>query len=144
MEGPVSREEMGVMAKKKTPAIPSAERAVYERMRDWAERLNAFMRMYDDRGFLPRSQLEKARALYREIKEDLRAEHQQAGTRRGTAALAKNAEYRWYERTVHQAYAGLAPINYAPEKWFSGLFSARSDFTHTMSQMRSVYDIPED
>ena len=47
--------------------------------------------------------------------------------------------------TVHSAVTDLrAPINVSAEKWFSGVYAARGDFTHTLSQMESVYDIPKE
>ncbi len=131
------------MGKKKS-AMSDDERAVFERMKGWAEELDALLQLYTDQVQIPHRKLPEARAIYREIKEGLRADYKWGDTIRGEAALTP-AERRWYQRTVHQASVALrAPVNSSPEKWFDGLYSAYGDFTHMLSQMESVYDVPKD
>ena len=49
------------------------------------------------------------------------------------------AEKRWYQSTIHEAYCHLeARTNSAPEKWFSSLYDARFDFSHIISQLKAV------
>jgi hypothetical protein len=133
----------GVMAKRK-PAMSRDERAVYERLSEWAKQVDALTRLYTDQGQIPRNRLEEARTNYRDIKEGLRVEYKRGDTQRGAAAQTP-AERRWYQSTIHEAYAGLrAPVTSSPEKWFDGLYSAYSDLRHTLSEMKRVYDIAED
>jgi hypothetical protein len=124
--------------------LPDDERRVFERMKDWADELNSLMGMYTDNGQMPRERSEAARTAYRNVKDGLRAEYKRHSANDGRTALTP-AERRWYERTVHQAMTQLrAPISAAPEKWFSGVYSAHSDFKMEMHRMNEVYDIPQE
>jgi hypothetical protein len=132
-----------MMAKGK-PAMSKDERAVYERLTGWSDRIRALMGLYASNGRLPPNKRDEAREMYREIKDGLHAEYKRGATQRGAAAQTEAAR-SWYQHTVHGAWTQLqAPVNSAPDKWFSELYAADIDFTHTLSQMRSVYDIPEE
>lgn len=132
------------MAKRKLqPSMTDDERRVFERLQDWADRILELLKLYTDAGHIPHARLSEARALYRVIKDDLRAEYKRGASRRGANELT-GAERRWYQRTVHQAATSVrAPINSSSEKWHAGLSSALSDFSLTISKMESAYGLKD-
>ena len=114
------------------------ERDVLERLEAWAAKMRELMDFIGDRPRLPRTDEERAREMYRAIKDPLCAEYRKGDTGRGGAAQTE-AERRWYQRTIHQACVHLyAPINTTPgPKWFSSLYEARADLTHTIFEMKA-------
>ena len=120
------------------------ERRIYARLTEWAARLGALIHLYtSDRGLIPPEQHDEARALYREVKNALRAEHKRFRSRRGEASQT-DAEQRWLQGTVHEAYLHLdSSARSSAETWFDGVVAARADVALGLSEMRDVYDIPE-
>ena len=117
------------------------ERECLDRLSQWKNRIDALMAMYDrDRAFIPAVDIASARALYVSLKADLRAEHQRLSNSRRRPR--NPAEDRWYTSTIHAALNALsAPTNSRPEKWFSGLYDASTDFSHMLGQMRDHFGV---
>jgi hypothetical protein len=119
------------------------ERRIYDRLTGWMTRLDALVQLYtSDQGLMPREQRDEGRALYREVKNALRAEHKRFRSRRGEAAQT-TAEQRWLQGAVHEAYLHMdASVRASAEAWFDGVVAARADVALGLSEMREVYDIP--
>ncbi|MGE5816275.1 MAG: hypothetical protein ACM36C_17445 [Acidobacteriota bacterium] len=120
------------------------ERRVYDRLTEWAAQLDALLHMYiPDRRLMRREHRDEGRTLYRAVKNALGAEHRRFRSRRGEAAQS-DAEQRWFQGTVHEAYLHMdASARASAETWFDGVVAARADIALGMSEMREVYDIPK-
>jgi hypothetical protein len=116
------------------------ERDVLARLETWHDKIDALMKMFDEHYVIPRPRLDEARAVYREIKEILQSEFKRTSTDRGEAE-STDAERRWYNATVHEAYVHLkgAPVNATGgQKWFDSLNNARVDLSHTIHSMKHL------
>ncbi len=119
-------------------------RSVYHRLVGWVEELDTLTGLYDDWGFVPIEKQQQAHEIYKKVKEGLRAERKDMSTQRGRAELTP-AETQWYEWPMRVAADHLrAPIGSRPEKYYDPVMEARGDLTHTISEMRAYYDIPEE
>jgi hypothetical protein len=128
----------------KNRSLDDDERDVLARLEAWHDKIDELMKMFDEHYVIPEPRLVEAQAAYREINEILHAEFKRTSTDRGEAD-STDAERRWYNPTVHEAYVHLkeTPVNATggPE-WFSSLNNARADLSHTIHSMK-LFDSEE-
>ena len=108
------------------------QRSVVERLRSWHRRLEDAMASFGGGNFS--RQPEQTRELYRAIKEELRAEHQQLEKRGRNGELTQTEETR-YRHVVNEALMALRPaMNAAPgPQMFSALYDAAGNFSHALA-----------
>ena len=123
--------------------MPDDDRDVYERLKAWDAKIRDLMNLYAGQSHIPRKDLERGRAMYKDLKDGLRTEyksHQSSGRR----PPLTEAERIWYTSPIHEAFCQLrAPTNSKSNAWFTCLFGAQIDITHMLSQMKSHYSLKD-
>ena len=110
---------------------------VIRRACGYRDRILEILDLIGDRPPLDADEKGRARSLYTTLKGKLREDVQAGATIRGRLALTET-EKHFFQPAVEQASATLqAATNTAPirSKWFSQLYSARTDITHALGQL---------
>ncbi len=114
--------------------MTTADRKIYDRLEALSDRLLSVLRL------ISAGHVAEGRALYAELKANLRAQRSTMATVRGKAELSAH-ERRWYQHPVRCAAAALkAPTNASVKTIWKSISEARAAIEVALSRMRTTAD----
>jgi hypothetical protein len=131
---------MAAPSRKKTTEVPDEVRSVIERLRRYRDRIAELMAMLRDRGRLIGAEAERARELFRALKDDLKAEVKAGSTNRGRAAMTATEKAYFYPAVQGAESQLMSRVSSAPDgRWFSELYAAEIDISYALRPLEKNF-----